>query len=187
MFCNKLLQGFLTVCLVNLSMAQIPAISFPIKSSHPQTIAQATNKLTEPAIRQILEEMKMAQEKEDIATMLKYIAPFTYTEVTVETANGRLTVNVLGTAEHSELLERAAQIRSTSRILAETVEVNLAENGEFAVAEVYTLREITTDQGATIMSASNDTLRFGIVNNQPMVVSANLSGWLSVLSTPGAK
>lgn len=180
MFRNKLIQGLSTVFLIN-SVAGLPAIATPLNSANPQIVAQATNKITEPAVLKILEEMKMAQEKEDIATMLKYIAPFTNTEVTVETANGRITVNVLGTNEHRELLERAAQIRNASRILAETVEVNVAANGEFAVAEVYTLREITTDQGATIMTASNDTLRFGMINNQPMVVSANLNGWLSVL------
>lgn len=182
MFRNKLLQGFLTVCLIN-SVASLPALANPLNSSNPQTVAQATNKLTEPAILKILEEMKIAQEKEDIPAMLKYIAPFTYTEVTVETTTGRITVNVLGTDEHRELLERAAQIRNSSRILAETVEVNVAENGDFAVAEVYTLREITTDQGARIITASNDTLRFGMINNQPMVVSANLNGWLSVIPT----
>lgn len=182
MFRNKLLQGFLTVCLIN-SVASLPIMATPLNSSNPQTVAQATNKLTEPAILKILEEMKMAQEKEDIAGMLKYVAPFTHTEVTVETTNGRVTVNLLGTDEHRTLLERAAQIRNASKILAETVQVDVAENGDFAVAEVYTLREITTDQGARIMTASNDTLRFGMINNQPMVVSATLNGWLSVIPT----
>lgn len=180
MFGHQLLSGCLTFCLLNVSFPNLPIIASPLKSSDSQIVAQATNKITEAAILKILEELKMAQDNEDIAGMLKYIAPFANTEVTMETSNGRLTVNVLGTDEHRDLLQRGAEIRNTSRTLTETVEVNVAENGEFAVAEVYSTREYTTSQG-TILTASNDTLRFGMINNQPMIVSANLSGWLSAV------
>ncbi|GFE68859.1 hypothetical protein [Chroococcus sp. FPU101] len=181
MFGHRLLSGCLTFCLLNVSFPNLPIIASPLQSSNSQMVAQATNKITEAAILKILEDLKAAREKEDIDGMLKYIAPFAYTEVTVQTDSGRLTVNVQGLEEHRDLLTKAAQFRNASTTLNESAEVDISTDGNFAIATLNTTDQITTSQGSTVLTSGTDILRFGMVNNQPMIVSATLNGWLSVL------
>ncbi|PSF39346.1 hypothetical protein C7H19_00730 [Aphanothece hegewaldii CCALA 016] len=181
MFGHRLLSGCLTFCLLNVSFPSLPIVASPLKSSESQMVAQATNKITESAILKILEELKTAREKKDIDGMLKYIAPFAYTEVTVQTDNGRITINVQGTDEHRDLLTKSAQLRNASTTLDETAKVDVAADGNYAIATLNSTEQITTAQGATVLTSGNDILRFGMVNNQPMIVSATLNGWLSIL------
>lgn len=188
MLCSKVFKSFFGVFLINISVVSLPVLASPPHSGEIQTVAQATanNKITEAAIMKILADLRTAREKEDINGMLKYIAPFAYTEVTVQTDSGRLTVNVQGLDEHRDLLSKAAQFRNASTTLDESAKVDVSADGTYAIATLSSTDQITTSNGATVMTASNDILRFGMVNNQPMIVSATLNGWLSVLPT-GAK
>jgi predicted lipid-binding transport protein (Tim44 family) len=176
---KALLRGMVAVFVVHEFVVAMPAIALPKLQSSLQFIAQTQGQLSEENIRQTLEAIQKAREAKDIEGVLEFVAPFAYSEVTVETSDRKLTVNLAGTEEHRELLENTfAQIQE-SNALNRQIKISVTPDGQMGTATISTIREIATQDGRQFFSSSTNTIRFGWINEQPEIVSMTIEGWLS--------
>lgn len=179
MYLKKLIQGLLAAGVINVCVAEIPAIAMPVEQPIAQADTKKSNQITEADIRKVLAEMQVAIEKKDLEGILKFIAPFAYSEVTVESGSGKMTVNLEGKDDHRILLTEAGSQIQKRRTIRNRTDIRISPDGELGTATIFRVREYTTQNGRRFLSAGTDTLRFAMFGKQPMVVSATLQGWLA--------
>jgi ketosteroid isomerase-like protein len=166
----------------------VPAIATP-KIASPnlptsskiaaQPSSQPTGQLTEENIRQVLTAIDKAINQKDLDTVLKFVAPFVYTEVTVESSLGTLTTPLEGKDELRDLLKIIYARVKESSVVNQQIKIDVRANGELAVANVTTVEALTTAEGNRYYASSTDTFRFAWLNNQPTIVSITIRGWLA--------
>ncbi|WP_036484088.1 hypothetical protein [Myxosarcina sp. GI1] len=144
-----------------------------------QPIEEATGQLTAENIRQVLTQIQDAGEQENVDEILEHVAPFAHSEVSLNMGNTLLTTTVVGIEEHRNLLTQSYNRFKNRKTLEQKVDISVSTDGEFGIATVYRLREVTNQEGTRLLSGSINTLRFGMVNEKPTIVSATLEGWLS--------
>jgi hypothetical protein len=144
-----------------------------------QLSEESTGQLTAENISQVLTQIQQAGEQQDIEAILEHVAPFAHSEVSLTTGNTILTTTINGIEEHRNLLSQSYDRYTNRQTLNQEVDISVSADGEYAIANVYRLREVTNKQGTRLLSGSINTLRFGMVNERPTVVSATLEGWLS--------
>ncbi|MBE9169096.1 hypothetical protein IQ238_16755, partial [Pleurocapsales cyanobacterium LEGE 06147] len=176
---KTLFRGVVAVCIAYGYVVAMPAIALPKLQSSIRLVAQTQGQLSEENIRQTLEAIQKAQKAKDIEGVLQYVAPFVYSEVTVESNERTLTVNLAGKDEHRELLEKTfAQIQE-SKALNRQIEISVTPDGQMGTATISTVKEIATQDGRRFFSSSTDTIRFGWIDEHPEIVSMTIKGWLS--------
>ncbi|HHP7232943.1 MAG TPA: hypothetical protein ACFCUY_19075 [Xenococcaceae cyanobacterium] len=163
----------------SLKLQSSPSNIESTSSRHFKQAQADLNRLTEANIRQVLTLIQTAGNQQDIAEILQYVAPFAHSEISLNLGNSILTTSVNGTEEHRNLLAQTYNKFKERNTINEKVDILVSADGEFAIATVYRIREVTDEQGKQFISGSVNTLRFGMVNEQPMIVSAALEGWLS--------
>lgn len=182
----KLTVGLVTACMLNVgAFAAIAAPKPNPARPATQTSPQVSNQLSEQNIRQVLATIQAAIDKKDVAGVMRYMAPFAHSEVTVESDDGRLTVNVDGQEDHRLLLTQSLGQIQNSASLNRQIRIRMSPDGQMAIATIFRARDVTTQQGQRYYSVGTDTIRFALVNNQPRIVSMSLNGW--VASRPSLK
>lgn len=183
MHLKKSVQGLFAVCAINFGVAEIPVLAAPVEQPVAQAVTRKSNQITEEDIREVLKEIQAAREREDIEGVLKFIAPFAHSEVTVESDGGTLTVNLDGKDEHRAVFAKMnAQIQERRDINNRTA-ITISPDGELGTATIFRVREYITQNGTRFLSAGTDTIRFALINNRPMVVSTTIRGWLAERSS----
>lgn len=180
------LRGLVACFLLQGSLQMLPAIANPTgKAPNPSVKVQnratkpETNQLSEENIRQVLSLMQSAQNQENLADLLKNVAPFINSEITVTGDNGSTTVILDGIEKHRALLKDLFARIKTRDILSQDVNVRLSDDGNVGIATIYTVKAITTEDGKNFIASDVDTLRFAWLNNQPTLVSFQSKGWFS--------
>lgn len=169
-----------SLCLLTLTSLNSPILA---NTEHPSVIAQnmttSSQKFTEESIKNVLTMMEKAREQKNPEDVLKYIAPFAYSIVTVDVNNNTIILTLEGIEEHRDFLSETYGDIKDRKILNRQVDVRLSTDQQMGIAVIQEQIEYVTPKGDKFLSSSVNTLRFGLVNGQPMVVSATLKGWLS--------
>ncbi len=172
--------GILSLCLLTALSVHLPVFADSIQDTlRVQNTDSVSGQLTEESIKNALAMMEKAREQKDVKMVLKYIAPFAYSTVITEVDNTVITINLNGELEHQEFLSNTYQKIKNRKILDRRVDIRILDDGQMGIAVVREEKEYTTENGDNFLSQSVDTLRFGLVNGQPMVVSTTLKGWLA--------
>ncbi|MGK7943164.1 MAG: hypothetical protein AB4058_01690 [Microcystaceae cyanobacterium] len=172
--------SIISLGLITLSSLNIPLLANPVP---PSLISQNTKAksetLTKAEIQTIIDSIEKARKEDDVDGVLKHVAPFIHSRVSVELEKQTIIFELDGLAEHRQYLSETYDFIENRKILDRQVDIRIAQDGQMAVALIYEEVEYITDEGGSILTESVDTLRFGLVNGQPMVVSATLKGWLA--------
>ncbi|BFM38422.1 hypothetical protein [Synechocystis sp. LKSZ1] len=144
-------------------------------------IAQATsntNALSEEAIRQMMAKIEQAEQKEDIKTLMSFLAPFIVSEITVTTDEQTTTRTLEGLGEHQDLLQSSYNRVAKREVLEKNTQIRLTEDGQLAIVKRRSLRDVTTEDKKKFLSFSEDTIRVAMIGGQPKIVSIRSEGWL---------
>ncbi|MGK7933100.1 MAG: hypothetical protein AB4041_16940 [Microcystaceae cyanobacterium] len=172
--------SLISLCFLTNFSLNIPLLANPVA---PSLIAQAvkaeTDTLTKEGIQTVLDSVETARKANDVEGILKHLAPFIHSTVSVELERQTVIFSLDGLTEHQAYLTETYEFIETRKILDRRVDIRISQDGKMGIVVIYEEIEYTTDEGANILTESVDTLRFGLVNGEPMVVSATLKGWLS--------
>jgi ketosteroid isomerase-like protein len=169
----------LALCLLSGGTIAMPAIANPNPSSVRLLAVQPANQLTEENIRQVLTAIDKALTQKDLEGVLKFVAPFVYTEVTVESSEGTQVTPLEGKDELRNLLKAIYARIKNSNVVNQQTKIDITASGELGVATITTIEAIATEDGNRYYASSTDTLRFAWLNNQPTIVSMTIKGWLA--------
>lgn len=189
------LGGLVACCLVSGGAGMRPAIANPLSPFPASLLAQVqspasrpasspasspeSSQLTEANIRKVLAFMQSAQNQENLADLLKHVAPFVSSEITITGENGSTTVILDGIEKHRMLLKDLFSRIKTREVLSQDVNVRLSDDGNVGIATIYTVKAVTTEEGQSFIASDIDTLRFAWLNNQPTLISFQSKGWFS--------
>ena len=176
---TTLMRGIFVICLLSGGMIVMPAIANPEPPSSILLAVQPSNQLTEENIRQVLGAIDKAITQKDMEGVLKFVAPFVYTEVTVESNEGTFITPVEGKDGLRDLLKAIYARIKDSNVVNQQTKIEITSSGELGVAHITTLEAIATEDGNRYYASSTDTLRFAWLNNQPTLVSMTIKGWLA--------
>lgn len=174
-----LFRGMVAICLLSAGVIATPAIAKPETSFSTLLAAQASNQLTEENIRPVLTAIGNALSQKEIEAVLKFVAPFVHTELTVESREGTQFISLEGKEELRDLLKVIYARLKNSNVINQQVKIDITSGGELGIATITTVEAITTENGSRYYSSSTDTLRFAWLNNQPTLVSMTIKGWLA--------
>ena len=127
----------------------------------------------------MIDSIERARKDDDIEGVLQHVAPFIHSTVSVELERQSITFGLDGLDEHRAYLSETYELIKNRNILDRKTDIRVSQDGKMAIVVIYEEIEYITDEGDNILTESFDTLRFGMVNGQPMVVSATLKGWLA--------
>jgi hypothetical protein len=176
----KFALGTISLCLLTASSVNLPVFADAIPDFFlVQNTDNASEQLTKENIQNVLNMMETARKQADVEGVLKHIAPFAHSTVTTEIDDDLIVLTLDGTAEHRDFLTEIYQTIDNRSILNKQMDIRLSPDGQMAIVVIQEEREYMTEDGENFLSESVDTLRFGLVNGQPMVVSATLKGWLA--------
>lgn len=184
---KTLFHGALVACIINGAVAVMPALVAPKPQSSVQLVAQTSNQLSQDSINKILKEIQAAQQQKDVEGVLKFVAPFVVSNITVESGRKQVTMELEGKDEHRQLLKETFDGIKQSEIVNQRIIINLYQDGQLGIAKVFTVKKITSKDGKQFFSSSNDTIRFALIDNQPMIVSMSIDGWLAERSPRTSK
>jgi hypothetical protein len=179
-FC--LVQGIAPIAPTRPAIANPTLTSLQAQAQNlPQTAASSpiSNQLTEENIRNVLALMQSAQNKENLEDLLKYVAPFVSSEITINGDSGSTTIILDGIEKHRALLKDLFALIKSREVLSQKVKIRLSDDNTVGIATIYTVKAIKTEDGKNIIASDVDTLRFAWLNNQPTVVSLQSKGWFS--------
>lgn len=140
---------------------------------------ESTGQLTAENIGQVLTQIQEAGDQQNVEAILEHVAPFAHSEVSLNMGNTILSTTVVGIEEHRNLLSQSYNRFSDRQTLNQEVDISVSADGEYGIATVFRLREVTSPEGTRLLSGSINTLRFGMVDRRPTIVSATLEGWLA--------
>lgn len=176
---KKLLQGLLTISIVSGCIAEIPALAAFAQPSLAQAPTQTPNQLSEADIRRVITDIRAAEQKKDVEGVVKFLAPFVSSEITTEGFDSSLTVTLEGKEDHRALLTKTFPRIRESKVIGNQTNVGITEGGQLGIANISSIKAITTQNGQRYFSISTDTIRFARINNQPTIVSMNIRGSLA--------
>ena len=179
-FC--LVQAIAPIAPTRSAIANPTLPSFQAQAQTPtQTAASSpsSNQLTEENIRNVLGLMQSAQNQENLEGLLKYVAPFVSSEITINGDSGSTTIILDGIETHRALLKDLFARIVSREVLSQKVKIRLSDDNTVGIATIYTVKAIKTEDGKNIIASDVDTLRFAWLNNQPTVVSLQSKGWFS--------
>jgi molybdopterin-binding protein len=172
-------RGMVAVCLLSGGMMVMPAIANPEPPTAILLAAQPVGPLTEENIRPVLTAMGNALTQKEMDGVLKFVAPFVHTEVTVESSEGTQITSFEGKEGLRDLLQAIYARIKNSTVVNQQIKIDITAGGEVGIATISTVEAITTENGNRYYSSSTDTLRFAWLNNQPTIVSMTINGWLA--------
>ncbi|MDJ0728897.1 MAG: nuclear transport factor 2 family protein [Crocosphaera sp.] len=155
-----------------------PVITLAQPSNSPLLIAQEIKQLDEEMIRQAMEAINQAENREDIDAMLKFLAPFSISEITVEYKGNILTTNLEGINAHRRMLKNTFALVKEREILNDYMTVRITPDGKIATVTRVIFENLTTKDEQKFMVSGTDILRFALIDNQPKIISVKSQGWL---------
>ena len=151
----------------------------PAQTPNPRIlIAQETKELNEEIIRQTMEAINEAENREDIDTMLKFLAPFSISEITVEYKGNILTTNLEGINAHRRMLKNTFALVKERETINDYMTVRMTSDGQIGVVTRVIFENLTTKDDQKFIVSGTDILRFAMINNQPKIISVKSQGWL---------
>lgn len=171
-----LITGFITSQIIPFSLQ---AYANPISKNQPFLLTQnSETELTEENLNQIMKEIEKAEAEENIQGLLKYLAPYVISSVTVEIDNQKITTSIEGKEEHEAFLNNSFKNVKGRKIISSYTTTNINGNGKMALLTRVRAREIDTETGNRFLSLSTDKIRFAMVDNQPQIINIESTGWL---------
>ena len=175
---NRKWGNFLTLTVLASSILITPASLRANELTHPQLLVQSTSELTEEKIRQTMVAIEEAERSESIEELLKFLAPFAISEVTVESQGSKITTNLEGIEAHRALLESTFELVKDRGIINNYMNVRITPDGQVAVVTRMIVEELTTSDGKEFLVSGTDTFHFAWIDNQPMIVLTKSQGWI---------
>lgn len=175
------LNYFQSVLMANLITGLVvatPAITLAQPLNSPLLIAQEIKELDEEMIRQAMEAINEAENREDIDAMLKFLVPFSISEITVEYKGNILTTNLEGINAHRRMLKNTFALVKEREILNDYMTVRITPDGKIATVTRVIFENLTTKDEQKFMVSGTDILRFALIDNQPRIISVKSQGWL---------
>jgi hypothetical protein len=145
-----------------------------------QLTAQTSNQLTEDKIRQVMAAIAEAEKSENLEEMLKFLAPFAVSEVTVEHEGKSITTTIEGLEAHRTFLDKTFALVKDRELINDHMRVRISPDGHMAVVTRILVEVINTSDGRQFITSGNDTFRFAWINNQPTIVSTKSQGWIEL-------
>lgn len=161
------------------TLMALPAIAHPAASPSSLLAAKPTPSLNEENVRQVLTAIDKAIAQKDLEGVLKFVAPFVRTELTVESSAGTQITALDGKDELRDLLKVIyARIKNTN-VVNQQIKIDITAGGELGIATITTVEALTTENGDRYYASSTDTFRFAWLNDRPTIVSLAIKGWLA--------
>ena len=178
MRCQNLLKGILTVCLLNTTFITLSPAVYAQPEATPQTEAKQDNGLTEAKITEVLKAIEQAEEKKDVLGMSKFLAPFVSADIMLKTAHSSNLTELVGKDQLVNFVNYAWKNIQARKNIQRQVNIEILEDGQFAIATVRTIREVSKTDGKQYYSSTENIIHFAMMNNQPMIVLVKTEGWL---------
>jgi len=156
-----------------------PTVANPERQSSILLADKPANQLSEENIRQTLKAIEKAIAQKDVEGVLKFVAPFVYIEMTVESNEGTVITPVEGKDSFRNLLQEIFARTKENNVVNQQTKIDITSNGELGIANISTVETLTTSEGKRYFSSSTDTFRFAWINNQPTIFSITIRGWLA--------
>ncbi|MGK7881008.1 MAG: hypothetical protein AB4060_13040 [Crocosphaera sp.] len=156
----------------------IPVITYAQTPNPRILIAQETKELDEEMIRQAMDAINEAENREDIDAMLKFLAPFSISEITVEYKGNILTTNLEGVNAHRRMLKDTFALVKQRETINDYMTVRITPDGQVGVVTRVIFENLTTKDDQSFIVSGTDIIRFAIINNQPKIISVKSQGWL---------
>jgi len=155
---SLLITGFIATQFIPFSHE---ANANPIVKNQPLLLTQETQTgLTEENLNQIMSAIEKAEIEENIAGILKYLAPYVVTSVTVEIDNQKITTSVEGKDEHEGFLNNSFKSVKDRKTISSYTTTKINDSGEIALLTRVRAREVDTETGNRYLSLSTDKIRF---------------------------
>lgn len=141
-------------------------------------VAQNTNLLTEEKVLAIMEQIKQAEQNEDIDTIVSFLAPFVISAITVENKDTVTTRNLQGKQAHRDFLENSFKVVKQREEINSYLTVSTSEDEQLITVTRLHIREVETENTQKFISSSTDVIYFALVEGKPMIIGINTKGWL---------
>lgn len=171
--------SFVTLPLVFIAK-EVKASPLPQHSVPP--LAQTSNTGFIDQVKTAMETIQQAEKNEDTETMLKFLAPYVITRVTVDRGDTQTSTLLEGMERHGEFIKENFTRIKSREILSNYMTVSLNDGGEVATVTRVRSSEIITEDGNRFLSLSTDKIRFAMVDNQPKIVNIESKGWVEPVS-----
>lgn len=174
----NLFKPFLIANVITGLTLVIPIITLAQTPNPRILIAQETKELNEEIIRQTMEAIDEADNREDIDGMLKFLAPFSISEITVEYKGNILTTNLEGINAHRRMLKNTFALVKERETINDYMTIRMTPDGKIGVVTRVIFENLTTKDDQKFIVSGTDIIRFAMIDNQPKVISVKSQGWL---------
>lgn len=175
---NQIALSGLMALLLSPTVAVASAVTLSQPAATTQT--QAT-RISEPAIRSILEATQSATEQKDVKAILKYVAADATIDLTIDAPFVGSQNFQLSRQQYQRFLQEGFAATKMYRGKLSNLNVKIAADGKSATA-TYTLIEETTlvDQPATIASTGTETITFKLINGEILATAIQATSKLDI-------
>ncbi len=144
----------------------------------PVTFAQAQTLLDEETVESLMEQVKAAEYAEDVDQLASFLAPFVFSEITVESGDRRITQTMEGAEAHEATWRKVyAQIKE-QELLNEKINIRIVEDGQLAIVTRFSVETLTLEDQRQMMAMAKEVVRVALIGGKPKIISVNTSGWL---------
>ena len=174
----KFLTTFLITNLITGLTVMNPVITVAQPLKTPLLIAQQAQSLDEEIIRQTMKAINEAENREDIDSLLKFLVPFSISEITVEHKGNILTTTLEGINAHRRMLKNTFSLVQERETLNDYMTVRITSDGQIATVTRIIVENLTTKDDKNFIASGTDIIRFALIDNQPKIISIRSKGWL---------
>lgn len=175
------LINFPCILILSLVSSSVLGLSIRANAAEPTTypsMAQASDPLTEEKVQQTMAAIKKAESQDDIDTLMKFLVPYTVSEITVESQEKSITRSIEGLEAHRELLQKIFDRIKDRETLNEYSTIRITPDGQLAIVTRTNTEVLTTNDGKRFLSSGTDVFRIAWINNQAKVISIKSQGWI---------
>jgi ABC-type lipoprotein release transport system permease subunit len=168
----KNISVFLAVLALN-NPAFFPGVSAsPLLNSASQFRAEKSeNQLTEEQIREFIKNIDQEILDKNIDAVVKNLAPFIQSKITVEKDSRSLTLELNGIEENRNYLQESIKnIRSTEE-LEKSLKIEIYPNDNFAIVSRIRTADVTLNDGKRMIISSQGKARVALIDRELKIIA----------------
>jgi ABC-type lipoprotein release transport system permease subunit len=168
----KNISVFLTVLTVH-SSAFIPIVlAKPSLNSTSQFIAETSeNQLTEQRVREFLKNIDKEVFEKNIDAVVKNLAPFIQSKITVEKGSRSVTIELNGIEETRNYLEESIKNIKSTEELDKSLKIEIYPNDNFAIVSRIRTADVTLNDGKRMIISSQGKARVALIDRELKIIA----------------
>jgi hypothetical protein len=183
-YLKRLSLIFLSVFAVNGFVLELVPVVAQNQQSLPESAENNSRKITKEAVQALVDGIKKAGEQRNVDEIVRYFAPFIYSQFTVKEGSVSQTFELNGREEHRLYLESRLKNVRESETVDEQVQIRLSPDEEMAFVHRTRTVSVTANDGQQMLVTSEAEVRLAMVEGKLQILSIEEIADVDPLASP---